>query len=260
MKDPEINCEQIVFFQHVPYPLLLYLFMSSVVSKGKRLWSNVTQNILPSLFSSVRCACMTPRRLREGRCWRLGLESTRSQRSLFLPARAQWSWATLTGSLPSLTSGKVSSWWMLRLFFLLGRFGSAQKRLFWTEAPLLRVFLSWICVCSKYKGCIWPAVLHLCNAILLNSWECCFVWPCFLLSLPAGLVRGCLKGLAGAVRGLQCHPSLPLVASCGLDRFLRVHSLEDRSLQHKVWLHKKPGFFLHSPCTSSFSFSLQISA
>ncbi len=102
----------------------------------------MTQNILPSLFcsSSVRCVCMTPRRLREGRCWRLGLESTRSQRSLFLPARAQWSWATLTGSSPSLTSGKVSSRWMLHLFFLLGRFGSAQKQLFWTEAPLLRVF------------------------------------------------------------------------------------------------------------------------
>ncbi len=142
MKDPEINCERIVLLQHVPNLLLLYLFMSSFVSKGKRLWSNMTQNILPSLFcsSSVRCVCMTPRRLREGRCWRLGLESTRSQRSLFLPARAQWSWATLTGSSPSLTSGKVSSRWMLRLFFLLGRFGSAQKRLFWTEAPLLRVF------------------------------------------------------------------------------------------------------------------------
>ncbi|KAG9352011.1 hypothetical protein JZ751_023262 [Albula glossodonta] len=55
-----------------------------------------------------------------------------------------------------------------------------------------------------------------------------------MLDLRKGLVRGCLKGLAGAVRGLQCHPSLPLVASCGLDRFLRIHSLEARSLQHKV--------------------------
>ncbi|RXN06885.1 WD repeat-containing 74-like protein [Labeo rohita] len=60
-----------------------------------------------------------------------------------------------------------------------------------------------------------------------------------ILDLRKGLVRGCLKGLAGAVRGLQCHPSLPLVASCGLDRFLRVHSLEDRSLQHKVYLKSR---------------------
>ncbi|XP_030648803.1 WD repeat-containing protein 74 [Chanos chanos] len=60
-----------------------------------------------------------------------------------------------------------------------------------------------------------------------------------VLDLRKGLVRGCLKGLAGGVRGLQCHPSLPLVASCGLDRFLRIHSLEDRSLQHKVYLKSR---------------------
>ncbi|KAM9359076.1 WD repeat-containing protein 74 [Symphorus nematophorus] len=60
-----------------------------------------------------------------------------------------------------------------------------------------------------------------------------------LLDLRKGVVRGCLKGLAGGVRGLQCHPSQPLVASCGLDRFLRIHSLEDRKLQHKVYLKSR---------------------
>ncbi|KAJ8384595.1 hypothetical protein AAFF_G00200320 [Aldrovandia affinis] len=60
-----------------------------------------------------------------------------------------------------------------------------------------------------------------------------------ILDLRKGLVRGCLKGLAGSVRGLQCHPSLPLVASCGLDRFLRIHNLEDRKLQHKVYLKSR---------------------
>uniref|UniRef100_A0A3Q0QVT2 WD repeat-containing protein 74 n=1 Tax=Amphilophus citrinellus TaxID=61819 RepID=A0A3Q0QVT2_AMPCI len=60
-----------------------------------------------------------------------------------------------------------------------------------------------------------------------------------LLDLRKGLVRGCLKGLAGSVRGLQCHASQPLVASCGLDRFLRIHSLEDRKLQHKVYLKSR---------------------
>lgn len=60
-----------------------------------------------------------------------------------------------------------------------------------------------------------------------------------LLDLRKGAVRGCLKGLAGAVRELQCHPSLPMVASCGLDRFLYVHSLDDRKLQHKVYLKSR---------------------
>ncbi|KAK1900591.1 WD repeat-containing protein 74 [Dissostichus eleginoides] len=59
-----------------------------------------------------------------------------------------------------------------------------------------------------------------------------------VLDLRKGLVRGVLKGLCGGVRALQCHPSLPIVASCGLDRFLRIHSLEDRKLQHKVYLKR----------------------
>lgn len=62
-----------------------------------------------------------------------------------------------------------------------------------------------------------------------------FFYPlpnCF--SPPSGRVLKCLKGFAGSVRGLQCHPSLPLVASCGLDRFLRVHDLGDKRLRHKV--------------------------
>lgn len=59
------------------------------------------------------------------------------------------------------------------------------------------------------------------------------------VDLRKGLVRGCLKGLSGGVRGLQCHASQPLVASCGLDRFLRIHNLEDRKLQHKVYLKSR---------------------
>ncbi|KAM6933147.1 WD repeat-containing protein 74 [Xenentodon cancila] len=59
------------------------------------------------------------------------------------------------------------------------------------------------------------------------------------LDLRKGVVRGCLKGLSGGVRSLQCHASQPLVASCGLDRFLRIHSLEDRKLLHKVYLKSR---------------------
>ncbi|XP_059814525.1 WD repeat-containing protein 74-like, partial [Hypanus sabinus] len=52
------------------------------------------------------------------------------------------------------------------------------------------------------------------------------------------LLRG-LKGLAGSVRSVQCHSSLPLVASCGLDRFLRVHNVIDSKLLHKVYLKSR---------------------
>ncbi|XP_067451710.1 WD repeat-containing protein 74 [Thunnus thynnus] len=60
-----------------------------------------------------------------------------------------------------------------------------------------------------------------------------------LLDLRKGLVCGALKGLAGGVRALQCHTSQPVVASCGLDRFLYIHSLEDRKVQHKVYLKSR---------------------
>ncbi|KAM9853088.1 WD repeat-containing protein 74 [Aulostomus maculatus] len=60
-----------------------------------------------------------------------------------------------------------------------------------------------------------------------------------LLDLRKGLVRGALKGLTGGVRSLQCHSSQPVVASCGLDRFLRIHNLDDRKLLHKVYLKSR---------------------
>lgn len=60
-----------------------------------------------------------------------------------------------------------------------------------------------------------------------------------LLDLRKGVVRGCLKGMSGAVRELKCHPSLPIMASCGLDRFLYIHSLDDRKVQHKVYLKSR---------------------
>ncbi|XP_063175232.1 WD repeat-containing protein 74 isoform X1 [Chroicocephalus ridibundus] len=60
-----------------------------------------------------------------------------------------------------------------------------------------------------------------------------------VIDLRQGRVLKCLKGFAGGVRGLQCHPTLPLVASCGLDRFLRVHHLGDKRLRHKVYLKSR---------------------
>lgn len=47
------------------------------------------------------------------------------------------------------------------------------------------------------------------------------------------------KGVAGSIRAVRCHPTLPLVASCGLDRFLRVHDLNTRLLQTKLYLKSR---------------------
>uniref|UniRef100_A0A8C3V3D3 WD repeat domain 74 n=1 Tax=Catharus ustulatus TaxID=91951 RepID=A0A8C3V3D3_CATUS len=60
-----------------------------------------------------------------------------------------------------------------------------------------------------------------------------------VIDLRKGRVLRALKGFAGGVRGLQCHPRLPLVASVGLDRFLRVHQLRDGRLRDKVYLKSR---------------------
>ncbi|XP_029470689.1 WD repeat-containing protein 74 isoform X2 [Rhinatrema bivittatum] len=60
-----------------------------------------------------------------------------------------------------------------------------------------------------------------------------------VIDLRQGRLVKCLKGFAGSVRSIQCHASLPLVASCGLDRFLRVHNIEDKQLQYKVFLKSR---------------------
>ena len=45
---------------------------------------------------------------------------------------------------------------------------------------------------------------------------------------------GKYKGGAGAIRSIQCHPTLPLVVSCGLDRYIRIHDMNTRALTNKV--------------------------
>lgn len=55
-----------------------------------------------------------------------------------------------------------------------------------------------------------------------------------LIDLRKKLLVHVFKGFAGSIRCVQCHPSLPLVASCGLDRFLRIHDLYKHKLVKKV--------------------------
>lgn len=46
---------------------------------------------------------------------------------------------------------------------------------------------------------------------------------------------GGFRGSGGSVRALQLHPTEPYIASCGLDRFVRVHHAKTRKLAFKVW-------------------------
>jgi hypothetical protein len=48
------------------------------------------------------------------------------------------------------------------------------------------------------------------------------------VDLKLGMVQQLLKGAAGSIRSLAIHPSAPLIASAGLDRFLRIHHLASR--------------------------------
>ncbi|XP_054714984.1 WD repeat-containing protein 74-like [Uloborus diversus] len=57
-----------------------------------------------------------------------------------------------------------------------------------------------------------------------------------LLDLRKKLLVHAFKGFAGSIRCVYCHPTLPLVASCGLDRFLRIHDLEKHKLLKKIYL------------------------
>lgn len=60
-----------------------------------------------------------------------------------------------------------------------------------------------------------------------------------LIDLRVGKMIHLFKGFAGGIRSLQCHKTLPLVASCGLDRFLRIHDLESKQCLHKFYLKSR---------------------
>lgn len=60
-----------------------------------------------------------------------------------------------------------------------------------------------------------------------------------VIDLRKGRLLCSLKGSAGSVRSIQCHKSMPVVASCGLDRFMRLHNLNDKELLHKVYLKSR---------------------
>ena len=55
--------------------------------------------------------------------------------------------------------------------------------------------------------------------------------------LFAGKNLGSFKSFSGSILDIQCHQSEPLVASCGQDRFLRIHHVDSRQLVHKVYIY-----------------------
>lgn len=56
-------------------------------------------------------------------------------------------------------------------------------------------------------------------------------------------------GMGGSVRGIESHPSLPMLGACGLDRFLRVYDVHTRKQLHKVYLKQKLNCVLFSAQT-----------
>lgn len=49
-----------------------------------------------------------------------------------------------------------------------------------------------------------------------------------------GKVLNTYKGATGSIRCVKCHKTLPVMAACGLDRFVRIYNLEDKKLLNKV--------------------------
>lgn len=54
-----------------------------------------------------------------------------------------------------------------------------------------------------------------------------------------GSVVNIFKGFAGCIKDLQCYETEPLVASCGLDRFVRIHNYKTKELKHKFYLKSR---------------------
>eukprot|EP01134_Creolimax_fragrantissima_P004544 CFRG4544T1 len=56
------------------------------------------------------------------------------------------------------------------------------------------------------------------------------------LDLRSGDIVNSYKGASGSVRCVKCHPTLPYVASCGLDRYTKVHDINSGRLVSKVYM------------------------
>ncbi|XP_065667944.1 WD repeat-containing protein 74 isoform X4 [Hydra vulgaris] len=55
------------------------------------------------------------------------------------------------------------------------------------------------------------------------------------LDLRSNKQVGAFKGNAGSIRSIIYHPSQPLIAACGLDRFLKIYDANSRKLIKKIY-------------------------
>ena len=51
-----------------------------------------------------------------------------------------------------------------------------------------------------------------------------------------GKFLGGIRGVSGSVRSTDLHPTLPLIVSGGLDRYLRVHSTRTRAMVMRLYM------------------------
>ncbi|KAK8811294.1 hypothetical protein WA158_003029 [Blastocystis sp. Blastoise] len=58
-------------------------------------------------------------------------------------------------------------------------------------------------------------------------------------NLSTHRIYGVFKGNVGSVRDIQLHPSLPLLATVGLDRILRIYDIPSRDLKHRIYLRQR---------------------
>merc|ERR1712002_1350658 len=58
------------------------------------------------------------------------------------------------------------------------------------------------------------------------------------LRMKGRMVHG-FKGFAGGLRDIRCHTSEPLVASVGLDRYLRFHNVVNHRIVNKIYLKSR---------------------
>ncbi len=82
--------------------------------------------------------------------------------------------------------------------------------------------------CLAQADCCLHAGLQVWAANGMGKIEC--------LDLRMNKLQGSLKGPGGAVKSLALHPELPIIASVGLDRFLRIHSVDSKALLCKLYL------------------------
>ena len=69
----------------------------------------------------------------------------------------------------------------------------------------------------------------------------------FLCDLRSGGVRGKFRPMAGSCRAVAFHPTLPLLAACGLDRHVHLYDVGTRKTVHSQYLKQRQNALLFLP-------------